>query len=201
MVWAGDHYSIGDTTRDRGALRAPIVEIAGGQGFDACLLVPVGWHPTSWSRFSSHPLRGHADHASPNLFSDRPEHDDPRPLVLASQVGKAEMTEWMPMSYERLSSLIIDEEAHLSHGQLRNWDSIKVEPHKWQEGKYGKHGGGFWAAGLMGKQVLWYNDKEDGWNWSRWTTFGHIDEYACNQHELISAIRMVEYWIDERSIR
>lgn len=66
----------------------------------------------------------------------------------------------------------------------RLWALIQIEPAKWQQHPWGNEGGGFWVVGLLGRQVLWYNDIEDGFNISRYTTFGTIDEYWCNQDEL-----------------
>ena len=39
------------------------------------------------------------------------------------------------------------------------------------------------APGIIGSTVVWYNDLEDGFNRSRYTRFGTIDDW-CNQDEL-----------------
>jgi len=59
---------------------------------------------------------------------------------------------------------------------------------KWQENTYGAMGGGFWVVAIYGSTVVWYNDIEDGFNQSKWTTPGTIDEYWCNQTELQDVI-------------
>jgi hypothetical protein len=35
-----------------------------------------------------------------------------------------------------------------------------------------------------GRTVIWYNDIEEGFNRSRYTAYGSIDDYWCNQDEL-----------------
>ncbi|HKF50516.1 MAG TPA: hypothetical protein VKB38_24340 [Terracidiphilus sp.] len=71
------------------------------------------------------------------------------------------------------------------------WDAISIIPEKWKQNPYGNRGGGFWAVGLIGRVVLWYNDVEDGFNRSQYLTYGTIpdDEYWCNQDDLEHQIR------------
>lgn len=64
------------------------------------------------------------------------------------------------------------------------WEAIRIAPQKWQQNPYGDQSGGFWVVGLIGQTVVWYNDIEDGFNRSRFSTFGTIDDYWCNQDEL-----------------
>lgn len=54
---------------------------------------------------------------------------------------------------------------------------------------YGVAVGGFWCVALLGRMVVWYNDMEHGFNISRYTTFGAIDEYHCNQDEMEDAVQ------------
>jgi hypothetical protein len=63
-----------------------------------------------------------------------------------------------------------------------------VEPYahragKWRCSPFGDDSGGFWAVAVDGERVLWFNDIEDGFNWSRCTVRGRIDEYLCDQRE------------------
>jgi len=91
---------------------------------------------------------------------------------------------WKPISLTDLKNLILKGELELSDEQLNFWDLIKIEPEKWDEKDYGTEGGGFWVVAVLGRQVIWYNDIEDGFNISRYTKYGRIDEYQCNQVEL-----------------
>ncbi|WP_337177218.1 hypothetical protein [Paludisphaera sp.] len=64
------------------------------------------------------------------------------------------------------------------------WDMVRVPPTKWRQSPWGDLGGGFWAVGLIGRQVIWYNDLEGGFNVSPYAEFGTIAKYWCNQDEL-----------------
>ena len=75
--------------------------------------------------------------------------------------------------------------------QARLWEAVRVSPHKWKEKSYGKLGDGFWVVAIVGATVIWYNDIEEGFNRSRYTSFGTIDEYWCNQDELELTLQYV----------
>lgn len=95
---------------------------------------------------------------------------------------------WTPITIEEIFEMIHLTE-HELHGDLLNfWDLIKIEPEKWAEEEYGKEGGGFWVVGLIGRNVIYYNDIEEGFNISKYTIYGTIDEYICNQDDLRVAI-------------
>ncbi len=71
----------------------------------------------------------------------------------------------------------------------RFWTRIKIKPQKWNLSPWGDEGGGFWVVALIGQECIYYNDMEDGFNISRFSTFGCIDDYRCNQTELTLCIR------------
>jgi hypothetical protein len=71
---------------------------------------------------------------------------------------------------------------------LKFWEYIKITPEKWSEKEMGEEGGGFWVVAIMGKTVIYYNDIEDGYNWSPFTRYGEIDNYVCSQMELFEMI-------------
>ena len=91
---------------------------------------------------------------------------------------------WKPISLTDLNNLILQGELELNDEQLNFWDLIKIAPEKWVEKDYGTEGGGFWVVAVMGRQVIWYNDIEDGFNISGYTKYGRIDDYQCSQVEL-----------------
>ena len=72
----------------------------------------------------------------------------------------------------------------MSLPQRRLWEVVRIDPVKWQQHPYGTMGGGFWVVGIYGQKVIWLNDIEDGFNRSRWSQPGVIDEYWCNQDQL-----------------
>ena len=98
------------------------------------------------------------------------------------------MSSWRPISEGEIWDLINRAWEKMSLPQRRLWEAIKVDPMKWQEDTYGAMGGGFWVVAIYGSTVVWYNDIEDGFNKSKWTIPGTIDEYWCNQSELQNVI-------------
>ncbi|AMO99002.1 hypothetical protein CAter282_1103 [Collimonas arenae] len=80
--------------------------------------------------------------------------------------------------------------------QARLWEAIRIVPHKWEEKSYGKLGNGFWIVAIIGATVIWYNDIEDGFNRSHYTSFGTMDEYWCNQDELEMALQHVLNFVE-----
>lgn len=99
------------------------------------------------------------------------------------------MHTWQPITLSELQKLIRATEQKLEGNLLSFWQSIKTDPVKWQEKNYGTEGGGFWVVAIYHHQIIWYNDIEEGFNLSHFTTPGHIDEYSCNQDELLWVLR------------
>lgn len=75
--------------------------------------------------------------------------------------------------------------------QRRVWDVIKIHPEKWQQEPWGNESKGFWVVAIIGSNVIWFNDIEDGYNQSTYTNYGTIEEYYCNQDELEWAVQNV----------
>ncbi|SNR62646.1 hypothetical protein [Flavobacterium sp. ov086] len=98
------------------------------------------------------------------------------------------MEEWEPISLKELNNEILKTEKDLDEELKNFWNLIKIDPVKWSEEKYGELGGGFWVVGIFGHQVIWYNDIEEGFNISDYKTFGEIEDYWCNQDELVHVI-------------
>ncbi len=94
------------------------------------------------------------------------------------------MTNWMPISEEGIWDEINESQERMTPEQMRFWDLIKMLPRKWGLDPWGNEGGGFWVVGQIGQFVIWYNDIEEGFNRSRFSEAGRIDEYWCNQDEL-----------------
>jgi hypothetical protein len=72
----------------------------------------------------------------------------------------------------------------MTSAQQRLWNAIRIDPEQWQQHPYGDAGAGFWTVALIGRTAIWYNDREDGFNRSVYSTYGVIDDYWCNQDEL-----------------
>ena len=94
------------------------------------------------------------------------------------------MIEWEPISEEALRARMAQGEACMTPPQRRLWEAIRVDPEKWQQHPYGDSGAGFWVVAVMGRTAIWYNDLEEGFNRSRYSAYGTLDDYWCNQDEL-----------------
>ena len=96
---------------------------------------------------------------------------------------------WQPIREDQLREELERARARMTTDQQRFWDAIRIVPEKWQQNPWGNLGGGFWAVALIGQTVVWFNDVEEGFNTSRYTRYGFIDEYWCNQDELEWTVR------------
>ena len=94
------------------------------------------------------------------------------------------MVNWEPISGEALLARIGQGYSRMPREHRRLWDAIRIDPEKWQQHPYGDAGGGFWTVALIGRTAIWYNDLEDGFNRSVYSTYGVIDDYWCNDDEL-----------------
>ena len=97
--------------------------------------------------------------------------------------------EWQPISEASLWDAIIGAEGRMNPQVFRFWEAIKITPGKWSEQRYGSVGGGFWVVAIMGNRALWFNDIEDGFNWSSYVVWGRLSEYFCDQDELELAVQ------------
>lgn len=80
-------------------------------------------------------------------------------------------------------------EGRMTPRQQRFFDVIRIDPERWAQAPYGDDTGGFWVVGLLGRTVIWYNEIENGFNRSRYSTYGTIDEYWCNTDRLEEALQ------------
>ena len=102
-----------------------------------------------------------------------------------------DMVEWEPISINGLRARIEQGCARMTPAQLRLWEAIRIEPEKWRQHPYGDQGNGFWAVGLIGRTVVWFNDIEDGFNRSRFAEYGTIEQYWCNHDELELSVQYI----------
>lgn len=79
----------------------------------------------------------------------------------------------------------------MSACQLRIWKCIAIAPIRWALKPYGNLSGGFWVVAILGQSVIWYNDVEDGFDISPYSTLGEIATYSANQFELQHVLQQV----------
>jgi hypothetical protein len=102
------------------------------------------------------------------------------------------------MHEERLLEIVNESRSRMTFPERRFWDAISILPEKWQQHPYGDVGGGFWVVAVIGSQVVWYNDIEEGFNRSTYRVFGkiHDDEYWCNQDDLEMQVRQLMHLVE-----
>ncbi len=91
---------------------------------------------------------------------------------------------WAPLSEDGLRQAIADACDRMSPSQRSLWQAIEINPARWSQSPYGDYGGGFWAVGIIGRVVVWYNDIEEGFEHSRYVSHVSIAEYKCSQFKL-----------------
>lgn len=91
---------------------------------------------------------------------------------------------WEPISEAEIWDEINQAAGRMTVPQERFWEAIRILPEKWAQDPYGNLGGGFWAVAVLGRIVVWFNDIEDGFNFSRYSAHGTIGQYFANQDEL-----------------
>jgi hypothetical protein len=99
------------------------------------------------------------------------------------------MVEWQSISLADLLARIEQGFGRMTEQERALWLAVRLPPQKLHQLPYGVEGDGFWVVGIIGSTVLWYNDIEEGFNRSLFSTFGTIDDYWANQDELEIAIR------------
>ena len=106
------------------------------------------------------------------------------------------MNSWKPISLIQLLEFIQNGSSKLTAAEKHFFETIRVPPEKWSLSPWGDLGGGFWVVGIIGVNILWYNDIEEGFNRSSFSKFGEIGEYTCEQDEFEWSIRLMKSYVD-----
>lgn len=94
------------------------------------------------------------------------------------------MNSWKPISLNELNMEIENGLKKMTQVQLDYWQKISIKPEKWTEKKFGNESGGFWVVAIIRDLAVWYNDIEEGFNISTFSTYGEISGYEAEQDEL-----------------
>lgn len=94
------------------------------------------------------------------------------------------MGAWQPASIEDIDRFLIRSIEVMGPEQRRLFDLARIPPQKWALPPWGDEGGGFWVVATIGHWALWYNDIEEGFNLSTFSSRGLLDEYTCDHLEL-----------------
>jgi len=95
--------------------------------------------------------------------------------------------EWSPTTQDELESLIHDELGACTEKQREIFNRYKVPLRKAPIVRYGKQEYVFVVA-QRGDEVMYYEDVEEGFNFSPLAEDGSIKEHWCNQDELEHAL-------------
>ncbi|MBL8018699.1 MAG: hypothetical protein JNM27_03460 [Leptospirales bacterium] len=101
------------------------------------------------------------------------------------------------MNIDSLLTEIRSAEPTLRGEHKHIWELISIFPARWRISAFPVTDEEAWVVGIFGERVLWYNDIEEGFNISRYSEFGTIDEYWANQDglpEALERIRSMIYW-------
>jgi len=105
--------------------------------------------------------------------------------------GGCEYMTWKPTTEIEIWDIINSACARMTLEQEKTWGIIKITPEKWTERTYGELGGGFWVVAIIGSNVIWFNDIEDGFNQSSYKKYGEISAYYCNQSNLEHEVQVI----------
>jgi hypothetical protein len=93
-----------------------------------------------------------------------------------------------PLSEVKLYDILLKAEAELRPKAARFWEFIKIDPERWHAQKYGSGSASFWAVGLFGQRVIWYNEIESqsvtGFVLSNYHAYGQIGDRHTPEDEL-----------------
>jgi hypothetical protein len=105
------------------------------------------------------------------------------------------------MTVDELNAYVADDEKRLDAADAQLWRRVRVTPAKWKLHPWGDALGGFWVVGIVGQQVIWLNEIEGGFNISSYTEYGTIDQYWCNDDELVHAMRALRGELESGQVR
>jgi hypothetical protein len=92
------------------------------------------------------------------------------------------MSTWKPIQKEDLLESISNSEWIMGELARSLWELLRLRaPEKWHQSPWGNEGGGFWVVAVFGNFCIYFNDIEDGFNVSRYSRWGEIEEYYTNQ--------------------
>jgi len=105
---------------------------------------------------------------------------------------------WRSITEAELLELIEAEVAVLTPARSSVWNRVRITPEKWQLSPEGDLGGEFWVVGLHDGRAIWFNDIEEGFDWSPFSERGALLEYGANQFELTHVMQqLIEAGADE----
>jgi len=113
------------------------------------------------------------------------------PHMPAPVIEKLGVTvDWNPITRKELTTLLASEEAKLDEKSAKLFKQIRVTPYAVPIHRGSKIESVFVVA-KKGLNILFYEDVEEGFEWSCLNSSGQIESYFCNQWELSLALKQV----------
>jgi hypothetical protein len=91
----------------------------------------------------------------------------------------------MKETLTEITSILRTEISRMSENEKSFWETISLSsPEEWICKEYDEQEILFWVVALFENNCIYYNHIEEGFNLSRFSQTGVIEEYWCNQDEL-----------------
>lgn len=97
---------------------------------------------------------------------------------------------WTPIPLEELYNLVLQAENDLRGELQRLWELVKIFPEKWAHESYGPPEG-FWVVAVCGRRIIWYNDIEEYFCTSEYTSYGRFAGQASMVGALPDNVRVL----------
>ena len=102
----------------------------------------------------------------------------------------------MSIAKSELFNIMLKSQSRMSLQQRTVWSAINITLSKWQISLEGDAENSFWAVGILGQRVLWYNDVEGGFNNSHYFQYGVIGEYFTAKDTLEDAVQKLIWYTE-----
>jgi hypothetical protein len=86
-------------------------------------------------------------------------------------------------------------ETRMSLPQRRLWEVVRITPERWQD-RTGNSGDGIWVVAVIGTAAIWYNEIEEGFCRSSFSSYGEVSKFNWNADPLGDVL---QYVLDEIS--
>ena len=103
---------------------------------------------------------------------------------------------WKPITREKLFALISEELAECPDPVADTFRRFRVEPFHAPITRHGRDTDQVFVVARRGNEVMYYEDIEEGWNFSPISDDGRVLEHWCNQDELRFALL---HWSEKTS--
>lgn len=99
------------------------------------------------------------------------------------------------LTSDQVGAEIAECESGLDGRSLRLWERMRIAPLLWRQDQYPGETP-FWVVAVLGYRCLYFNYVEGGWGWGRFTEWGRVSEYHCQQDELLHTVEQTLFAID-----